>query len=354
MSRTWYWTHNSIQEFSTPLHEKLFVIDSNLNRRQLSTFARVELALSKKPILQQFARNNMVLGGKGDRNLTPLGRVDDTIAVAVTTSRDTVRKVEFLLKNAPAEKLDRLRQGKTKISKEYQRVQKAIAIQELGNKLNVTISCSNNSFTNLMLGDMWELGKNVPDESVDLIFTDPPYAEKYLYLYEELLRQSERVLKQGGSLVIVAPNQLDKIFAMLSDVKLNYAEIIAVHQNGSTPKMWKNGIWADCKFLVWCFKGDKPTKFHDLSNFVESEPVSKHNHDWEQSTVEAMHMIKPLTLEGMTVLDPFMGSGTTGLAALKLTRKFIGIEISPLHYSIAQTRLSAVTAAKVIGTKLNK
>ena len=93
------------KNFSNSLHEKLFVIDSNLNRRQLSTFARIELALSKKPILQEIARNNMVLGGKGDRNLTPLGRVDDSIADSATTSRDTVRKVEFLLNNAPVESL---------------------------------------------------------------------------------------------------------------------------------------------------------------------------------------------------------------------------------------------------------
>ena len=41
---------------------------------------------------------------------------------------------------------------------------------------------------------------------------------------------------------------------------------------------------------------------------------------WEQSTIEAEHMIKPLTVEGNIILDPFMGSGTTGEAALNLKR----------------------------------
>ena len=45
-------------------------------------------------------------------------------------------------------------------------------------------------------------------------------------------------------------------------------------------------------------------------------------HDWEQSTVEAEHVISALTVENQIVLDPFMGSGTTRLAALKLKRKF--------------------------------
>ena len=78
---------------------------------------------------------------------------------------------------------------------------------------------------------------------------------------------------------------------MLERFDLKYADIIAVHQNGHIAKLWKTGIWAYCKFLIWCFKGDKdkPTKFHDLSNFIESQPVNKYYHDWEQSTVEAIH-----------------------------------------------------------------
>ena len=49
-------------------------------------------------------------------------------------------------------------------------------------------------------------------------------------------------------------------------------------------------------------------------------------HEWQQSTVEAEYIIKNLTIENQTVLDPMMGTGTTGIAALKLNRKFIGIE----------------------------
>ena len=51
-------------------------------------------------------------------------------------------------------------------------------------------------------------------------------------------------------------------------------------------------------------------------------------------------MIKPLTVEGNIVLDPFMGSGTTGEAALKLNRRFIGIEVDKTHYSRTKQRLS--------------
>ena len=51
-------------------------------------------------------------------------------------------------------------------------------------------------------------------------------------------------------------------------------------------------------------------------------------------------MIKPLTVEGNIVLDPFMGSGTTGEAALNLKRRFIGIEVDKEHYSRTKRRLT--------------
>ena len=57
------------------------------------------------------------------------------------------------------------------------------------------------------------------------------------------------------------------------------------------------------------------------------------------STIEAEHMIKPLTVEGNIILDPFMGSGTTGEAALNLNRRFIGIEVDKEHYSRTKQRL---------------
>jgi adenine specific DNA methylase Mod len=109
--------------------------------------------------------------------------------------------------------------------------------------------------------------------------------------------------------------------------------------------MHKEGVWVECKHLLWYYKPadakGKITKFSDLSNFVESEPVDKNDHDWQQSTIEAEHMIKPLTVEGMTILDPFMGSGTTGRAALQLNRRFIGIELNEDHFLIAKARLNS-------------
>lgn len=51
-------------------------------------------------------------------------------------------------------------------------------------------------------------------------------------------------------------------------------------------------------------------------------------------------LIRLLTAEGDTIFDPFMGSGTTGVAAVKLGRNFIGCEIEPKYFEIAQRRIA--------------
>ena len=80
--------------------------------------------------------------------------------------------------------------------------------------------------------------------------------------------------------------------------------------------------------------------YSDIEDLIESQPADKTMHEWEQSTIEAEHIIKPLTVEGQTVLDSFMGSGTTVEAAIKLGRKSIGIENNKKHFSNAAFRLN--------------
>ena len=79
--------------------------------------------------------------------------------------------------------------------------------------------------------------------------------------------------------------------------------------------------------------------YHEFRDLVESKAVLKDNHEWEHSTIDAKHMIEPLTVEGNIVLDPFMGSGTTGLASLELNRRFIGIEKEKSPFMTAKARL---------------
>src|SRR5918995_1372857 len=117
-----------VREFKDKLDEQLFVIDCNLIRRQLNNFQKTELALKSKPILEAIVKRNESLGGKsgkGGRNLTPLGRVDDRIGERAGVSRDTVRKVEKILENKRIsdEVKEDLRLGKVSINEAYEKVE---------------------------------------------------------------------------------------------------------------------------------------------------------------------------------------------------------------------------------------
>ena len=79
--------------------------------------------------------------------------------------------------------------------------------------------------------------------------------------------------------------------------------------------------------------------YSDIADFVESAPPTKELHKSEQSAIEVEHVVKILTVENEIVLDPFMGSGTTGIASLNLNRKFIGVEKDREKFQIATQNL---------------
>jgi DNA modification methylase len=89
-------------------------------------------------------------------------------------------------------------------------------------------------------------------------------------------------------------------------------------------------------------KGEKANDLvlsNTIGDYIESVAAPKIEHEWQQSTVEAQYVIKNLTIENQTVLDPMMGLGTTIVASNKLNRKSIGIEINSETFEIAKARI---------------
>ena len=82
-----------------------------------------------------------------------------------------------------------------------------------------------------------------------------------------------------------------------------------------------------------------------IRDSIQSIRGDKTTNDMPQSPAEADHIISILTFKNDVVLDPMMGSGTTGIAALKENRQFIGIDNNPQTFEIAQMNISKSTAA---------
>jgi DNA modification methylase len=92
--------------------------------------------------------------------------------------------------------------------------------------------------------------------------------------------------------------------------------------------------------MLFFVKGKKSIPANFLKDVVYSTAPDKTLHEWEQSPTEAEHVIKALTISrNQIVLDPFMGAGTFGIAALKCRRIFMGIEINPKTYVGAEAKL---------------
>jgi SAM-dependent methyltransferase len=120
---------------------------------------------------------------------------------------------------------------------------------------------------------------------------------------------------------------------------LTYWRTLCVKHNGASARMHGQQVYVAWKPLLWFVKGTKLATPDYRSDFIESKQPEKILHELEQSPKEAEHVIEWLTVEGQTVIDPFCGSGTTALAALKLRRRFVGIDINPIALNSARTNI---------------
>lgn len=196
-------------------------------------------------------------------------------------------------------------------------------------------------------GDFVDKSKLIPDNSVDLIFTDPPYTNltKSLDIYRNLGNIAMRVLKDGASLVtFIGTYDLPKFVNTLVDTGLNYHWIICVSYNGTHTTMYQRRIFVYMKPLIWLRKGKKLAEgVQSVNDLIDSKLSDKRYHNMQQSTIEAEYVMSRLTVKNQLILDPFLGSGTFGEAALKLGRKFIGIEFDKKNFEIARRRISQFT-----------
>jgi tRNA G10 N-methylase Trm11 len=364
-----------VKEFQDPLQEKEFVIEVNLKRRHLNSFQIAELEYKKEEIYKERAKlrsfsnlknvNKEINLSKAPNDAIEInietGKVSEIIAKKTGLSPRTYERAKKIIEEGSDEVKEKLRTNKTTISKEYDKIQKDIRRQELLSQISNIQSQNNkndsNQFQNnnckLIYGDFIEKSqKEIPDSSVDLILTDPPYGREYLPLYHELANLAVRVLKHGGSLVFyVGHIILDQVIRIFHDVSLTsnnsinlkYWWTLAVKHSGHHTKIHPRYVFAEWKPLLWYIKGDRINDLvisNTIGDCIESTPPLKIEHEWQQSTTEAEYIIENLTIENQTVLDPMMGSGTTGITALKLNRKFIGIEINPETFEIAKLRIN--------------
>jgi site-specific DNA-methyltransferase (adenine-specific) len=181
-----------------------------------------------------------------------------------------------------------------------------------------------------------DTGDIVADGTVDLIFTDPPYAE--VSLYGDLAKYADRVLRPGGwCLAYCGMAHLPTVLANMSE-HLTYGWLFAIYHTGGDLRFRKFRLQSKWKPVLGFFKPPLSVWWEWFPDMVTGGR-EKDDHPWQQSLDEASHFINAMTPEGGLVCDPFAGSGTTCLAAKRATRKWVAFEEDAATAATARQRL---------------
>lgn len=341
-----------IKHFESEYEEIEYINDCNIKRRHLNSFQRIAIALKIKHKLEEIAKKNSQANlkqnqpnsGSTVKHLTLGGRVNERLGKSASTSHETIRKVEKIMKEAPQHIIDKAWYGKCTVNKAFKYIRHQEKIRELEQQATNSPSLELNENVKLYCGDFREICKRIPDNSVDLVYTDPPYGPGWAYIYSDTGVLANRVLKPGGSLVsYVGRFVLPETIHRLGETGLTWWWMFSVEHTGSHERMYAKQVFVCWKPMVWYIKGDRLSEGVTMIEDFVSRPrpyKGLHSKGWDQSPVEAEHVISKLTVKNQIVLDPMMGSGTTGIATLQLDRKFIGVEINETDFKVAEANIA--------------
>lgn len=217
-------------------------------------------------------------------------------------------------------------------------------------------------------------------ESIDLVLTDPPYGLQphtagrgwgklrknsinetqwdnltdtdFTDLMEGFMTESFRALKKGGAMVVFCSTQktADALTAA-EKAGLYYKTFGVWHKTNPLPRNMKIDFLHSVEMWGYFIKGAKSGTFngeckpvHDFISCptaVGKERQVGGGHIAQKPVKLMEHFVRLLSNRGEIVLDPFMGTGTTGVAALRLGRDFIGVEKDEKYFATAKARLGA-------------
>lgn len=224
--------------------------------------------------------------------------------------------------------------------------------------------------------------KDIPNDSIDLVFTDPPYnlkkshnrgenhikdirsnyvigtkwdeltKEEYYSLIDKVFKECSRIAHKGTSMfMFVGDVTIDRIRELGEQNGWYFKTSGVWHKTNPIPVNMNLHFLSSLEFWVYFTYKKKTGTFNNdgkpIHNFIETSvtPMSEKRHGkhpTQKPLSVTKELISILSNKGDTVLDPFMGTGTTGVACQLLGREFIGIEKESEYFEIAKNRLLEV------------
>ena len=194
----------------------------------------------------------------------------------------------------------------------------------------------------LYLADCLTVLPSMDAGCVDSIVTDPPYPLEFIPLYRPVLAACDHVLRAPGTcFVMCGQYALPRVINSFPE-SWEYLWCGSFECQHMATSIWPRGISAAWKPLLMYGKGFskfKPWKYDTIRPRSNWRDIKIH-HEWGQDSGEFETLITRFDIEGV-VCDPFMGSGTTGVACVRTGKGFVGIEIDPTHFATAVRRIEA-------------
>lgn len=215
----------------------------------------------------------------------------------------------------------------------------------------------------IVTGDARELSKAIPDESVDMVLLDPPFGidfaykgyddnpETYLELLSWVIAECNRILKAGAfAFVFQAQPQLRLTWPLFPESSRLFIVAKNFVQMRPTPVQF-----AYDPVVFWQKEGRLIEQYHGRDWFVANTASTNFRglneagwHECPRPLDACVYMVDNFCPKGGTVVDFFMGSGTTAIAAKITGHPFVGFEIRPEHTERAMQRVIKASAPLVI------
>ncbi len=224
----------------------------------------------------------------------------------------------------------------------------------------------------IIRADSRDIIKRIPDDSIDFILTDPPYNlgqhstgniplpgrsamnndvadwDKIDFNPEEWADEFIRILKPTGNLFIFTSyNQIGRWYNCL-DHRFDTSNFMIWHKTNPAPKIFKAGFLNSCEMIFTCWNKKHTWNFisqAEMHNFIQSpicmspERLKNPKHPAQKPVSILKKMIRIASNKDDIIFDPFMGVGSTGVAALELERRFIGVELDETYFNAAKRRI---------------
>lgn len=217
----------------------------------------------------------------------------------------------------------------------------------------------------LCQADCLDALRELPDNSVDLILTDPPYGINYqsrstsmprttitndgpeaFGLLDKALALAKDKLKWDSHIYVFSDFHVFEPMAAVVKKYFNLKNVLIWVKNNQTRGDLKGNYGYQYEMILYAHKGRKHLSGRRDGNVLYYDKVysNRMRHPTEKPVPLLEYLIGKSTVEGDTVLDMFMGSGSTIEAAERLKRHGVGIEIDPTWFPIAKERLAELIA----------